>query len=209
MNPAALFQLSYGLYILTAREGEKRGGCVVNTLSQVTSDPQRLSVAVNKDNYTCGMIQRSGRFSATVLTQEAPMELIRAFGFQSSKDVDKFLGFEAAQDGAGVDYVAQYAAARFSCAVEQTLDLGSHMLFIGRLEEAEVLDDAHEVMTYSYYHQVKKGSTPKNAPSYQAKTEKKVFRCTICGYIAEMDELPEDFICPVCGASATAFEPIG
>ena len=96
------------MYILTAREGEKRGGCVVNTLSQVTSDPQRLSVAVNKDNYTCGMIQRSGRFSATVLTQEAPMELIRAFGFQSSKDVDKFLGFEAAQDGAGVDYVAQY-----------------------------------------------------------------------------------------------------
>jgi flavin reductase (DIM6/NTAB) family NADH-FMN oxidoreductase RutF len=154
------------------------------------------------------MIQRSGRFGATVLTQEAPMELIRAFGFQSSKDVDKFTGYKTAQDQAGVDYVTQFAAARFSCVVEQTLDLGSHMLFIGRLEEAETLDSA-QVMTYSYYHQVKKGSTPKNAPSYQKETKKKGFRCTVCGYIAEMDELPPDYICPVCGAPASAFEPIG
>lgn len=207
MDQKAFFQLSYGLYLLSTTLEGRDSGCVVNTVAQVTSEPAKLSVTVSKNNFTCGQIEQSGCFAATVLTQQADMNLIAAFGFQSSKDHDKFSGFPIKRDGRGVPYIEQTAAARFSCKVEQTLDLGTHILFVGLVEEAEVLEGG-EVLTYSYYHQVKKGTTPKNAPSYQKEPEKKGWRCTVCGYVYEGDPLPDDFRCPICGRSREYFERI-
>ena len=207
MDQKSFFKLSYGLYLVTTSIDGKDSGCVVNTVTQVTAEPAKLSVAVSKNNYTCGQMQKAGCFSATVLTQQADMDLIGTFGFQSSRDHDKFAGLEVKRDAQGIPYVTRVAAAQFSCKIEQVLDLGTHILFIGAVEDAQVLAE-DEVMTYSYYHQVKKGTTPKNAPSYQEESEKKGWRCTICGYVYEEDPLPEDFKCPVCGRGREYFERI-
>lgn len=211
----AFFKLSYGLYIVSAGVEEKKSGCVVNTVTQVTAVPERLAVTVNKDNYTCELIQQSGFFAATVLTQDAGMDLIGLFGFRSGRDEDKFSQVDEAVDGNGMPYVLNHAAALFSCKVCQTVDLGTHLMFIGDVTEARHLADG-EVLTYAYYHAVKKGGTPKNAPSYKgeetaapkeepASDKKTVWRCTICGYLAEMEELPADFICPICKKDASFF----
>lgn len=206
MDQKAFFSLSYGLYLLSTCYEGKACGCVVNTVAQVTSAPAQLSVAVNKDNYTEQMIEKSGVFTAVVLTEAADMNLIAAFGFQSSKDADKFANFPTAIDQNGVKYVTEHVAARFTCRVVEHLDVGTHVIFIGQVEDAQVLDTSVPVMTYSYYHQVKKGTTPKNAPSYQAEKPKKVgWQCPICGYIYEGEILPEGFVCPICGQPGSVF----
>lgn len=207
MNETALFKLSYGLYIISSTHDGKDAGCVVNTLHQVTATPIQVSVAVNKNNFTQQIIEQSGMFNASILTQDTPMELIKRFGFQSSKDHDKFDGIAYERDTRGIPYITHHMAAQLSCKVVQKLDIGTHMLFIGEVVDAQVLSD-DEVMTYAYYHKVKNGTTPKNASSYQANTEKKGWRCSICGYIYEGEVLPEDYICPVCGAPASVFEKI-
>lgn len=207
MNEQALYKLSYGLYIVSSSFEEKDAGCVVNTLHQVTATPVQVSVAVNKNNFTQQIIEKSGMFNATVFTQDAPMDIIKRFGFQSSKDHDKFDGITYERDARGIPYVKEHMAAQLSCKVVQKLDIGTHMLFIGEVVDAQVLSH-EEVMTYAYYHKVKNGTTPKNASSYQANTEKKGWRCSICGYIYEGENLPEDYICPVCGAPASVFEKI-
>ena len=208
MDTKALFTLTNGLYLLTSSDGLKAGGCIVNTLEQVTSSPARLIVAVNKDNYTSELIAKSGVFHAVVLTQETEMNLIAGFGFRSGRDVDKFAGYSVLKDMNGVPYIMDSAAARFSLKVAETVDCGSHMLFLGDLVDAEVLNTALTPMTYAYYHAVKKGTTPKNAPSYQEEKQETGFRCKICGYIEHADSLPDDFVCPVCGASRALFEAI-
>lgn len=176
-------------------------------MHQVTSSPAQLAVTLNKDNYTEQLIEKSGRFSAVVLTQNCGMDIIRNFGFCSSRDNDKFEQCTYKRDTHGVPYPSEHMAARYSLKVVKTLDLGTHVLFVGEVEEAEVLSE-EEVMTYAYYHQVKNGATPKNAPSYQEKSEKSGWRCTICGYIYEGDPLPEDYVCPLCGAPAALFEKL-
>ena len=209
MDERALFKLSYGLYIISSSYEGKDAGCVANTLAQVTNSPNRLSIALNKNNETTNVIQKAGRFSAVVLTQNIDMGVIGTFGFQSSRDINKFEQVNFARDEAGVPYITDHVAARVSVKVSSTLDLGSHILFIGELEEAEILSD-EEVMTYAYYHQVKNGLTPRNAPSYQEeKVEKKVgWKCSVCGYIYEGDPLPADFICPICHQDSSVFVKI-
>ena len=171
MDKKAFYKITYGLYIITTSADGKDSGCVVNTLAQVTSEPARISVAINKDNYTSQQIQKSGSFSAVVLAQDVDIRLIGTFGFRSSRDTDKFAGLETQHDENGNPYVTQGTVARFACHLVDTLDVGTHLLMIGDVEDAEVLSDA-EPMTYSYYHKVKKGTTPKNAPSYQKPAEK-------------------------------------
>lgn len=201
MDKKAFYKLSYGLYVVGSRIEETRAGCVVNTLAQVTASPSRMSVTVNKDNYTEQIIERSGLFTAVALTQDADMDIIGAFGFQTSRDTDKFTRFQTKEDENGIPYLVQNAAARYSCRVRDKIDVGTHVLFIGDVLEAEVLSQ-NEVLTYAYYQQVKKGGTPKNAPSYQGAdetAEKRGYRCSVCGYILESDTIPEGFRCPICG----------
>jgi len=210
MDTKALFQLSYGLYVVSSSFDGKDAGCVVNTLQQVTSAPIQLSVAVNKENYTGGIIKRSGRFAATVALEDTSMDIIRSFGFQSSRDTDKFAGLDTRRDADGLPYLAAGMGARFSCRVAKELDAGTHTLFVGELTDCQVLSTGN-VMTYAYYHKVKNGKTPPKASSYQppAKTKAAGWECTVCGYVYEGDPLPEGFICPVCGMPATAFERRG
>lgn len=198
----AFRSLSSGLYLITAKAGDARCGCVVNTLVQVASEPATLSVSLNKENATTAAILESGRFAATVLAEDTPMELIGTFGFHTSADTDKFAACASAVDGAEVPYVTEHGLARFSVRVTETIDVGSHYLFVGVVEEAEVLS-AGDPLTYAYYHAVKGGKTPPKAATYNNGDEaavpgvtetaagapeagKKIaWRCTICGYIEE------------------------
>lgn len=215
----AFFSLSYGVYVISACDGRKKAGCIVNTFNQVTSTPAQVSVAVNKENHTTGVMLASGRFEATVLAESAPMELIGRFGFQSSADIDKFAETAHALDAAGTPYVTEHAVAHFGARIVQTVDVGTHILFVGEVDEAEVLSD-EPPMTYAYYHEVKGGKTPPkasgyvpdepaSAPAAEAAPAKKVgWKCKICGYVVEMDELPEDFTCPICGMGREMFERV-
>ncbi len=212
MDIQAFFKLSYGLYVVSARSGEKKYGCIVNTLQQVTAEPPMLSVAVNKNSVTAKAILDSGRFCGTVLTETADMNLIGTFGFKNSEAVDKFASFSTKEDENNIPYLTEHAAARYSCEVAGTLDLGTHILIIGKVTEAEILSD-EPVMTYDYYHRVVKGGTPPTAPSYKGNishkpAQKAQWRCKICGYIYEGDPLPADFVCPICGQGADKFEKV-
>ena len=215
MDLTAFYKMTYGLYILSSSAQGKDAGCIVNTVTQVTAEPPKLAVAVNKQNTTAKIIQESGVFAAVPLTQKAGMDLIGVFGFRSSETEDKFAGFHFKRDEAGVPYVTDCAAARFSAKVEQTVDLGTHLLFIGEVTEAEKLLP-EEPMSYAYYHSVVKGGTPKTAPSYNGEAEEvpvapatsgERWRCTVCGYIHE-GPLPEGFTCPICGVGADKFEKL-
>lgn len=166
MDKTAFFKMTYGLYIVSAHFDGKDCGCVVNTLQQVTSEPPKMSVAINKNNFTEPMIEQSGFFAAVALTQDADIKLIGNFGFKSGRDTDKFASVPFARDANGVAYITQSAAARFSLKLTDKLDLGTHVMLVGEVLDAETLSGA-EPLTYAYYHQIKKGTTPKNAPSYQ------------------------------------------
>ena len=207
MSFSAFNKLSYGLYIVSSVRNGRPAGCVVNTMGQVTSSPLQLAVTVNKDNETTKAILESGKFTGVVLGENATMDLIGRFGFQSSADTDKFEGFATAHDLNGVPYVKEQTVARFSCTVKGTLDVGTHIVFVGEVDEHEVLDDTTPPMTYLYYHTVKKGLTPPKASSYRPPEEKKAagWRCSVCGYIYEGEELPADFICPICKKSREVF----
>lgn len=223
----AFRSLSSGLYLISARDGERRCGCVANTLVQVASEPPTLAVSLNKENATTAAILASGRFAATVLADSAPMELIGTFGFHTSADTDKFAECRHALDASEVPYVTECSLARFSVFVTETIDVGSHYLFVGTVEEAEVLDGG-DPLTYAYYHAVKGGKTPPKAATYNGGDEaapagvagtpagapaagKKIaWRCMLCGYIEEgyPDGLPEDYTCPICGVTRDMFERI-
>lgn len=168
MDLNAFYKVTYGLYVVSAQAEGARSGCVVNTLQQVTAEPVRLAVTVNKGNLTCELIEKAGHFSAVALDQRADLAYIGRFGFRSGRDQDKFEGISSWQDAAGMPFPLDCACARYSCAVEQTVDLGTHILFVGKAEEAEILGE-NPPLTYAYYREVIKGGTPKNAPSYQAK----------------------------------------
>lgn len=198
----ALFKLGYGLYVLTAREGEKDNGCIINTVMQVTNAPNRISVAVNKQNYTHDMILRTGSFNLSVLTEAAEFDVFKRFGFVSGVDTDKFAGEPTALRTAnGVRYLNTAVNAVISGKVIETVDCGTHTLFIADLSGAVVLSDAPSV-TYQYYFDHIK-------PKPIAAEQKKGYVCKICGYVYEGDTLPEDFICPLCKHGAEDFEKIG
>lgn len=200
---SAMFKFSYGLFILTAREGEKDNGCIINTAIQVTQDPKQVSICVNKANYTCGMIERTGEFNLSFLSQDAEFDVFKRFGFSSGRDTDKFAGFGEYADRAanGVMYVNQAVNAMISVKVNRSIDLGTHIMFIGDVTEEKVLSDVPSV-TYQYYFDHIK-------PAPEAKPKQKGFVCKICGYVYEGDELPPDYICPICKHGAEDFELIG
>ncbi|MEF9839624.1 MAG: flavin reductase [Lachnospiraceae bacterium] len=204
MNKKSFQKVSYGLYLISTKDHERSSGCVINTFAQVTSEPAQVTIAINKDNYTTQVIQESGYFTCVVLSQSATMELIGAFGFHTSKDYDKFKGFETSIDLNGIPYVKEQASARFSCKVINQMEVGSHIVFLAEVQDAEVLDDAVP-MTYAYYHTVKKGMTPPKASSYNPEPAKG-YRCKICGYVLESTTIPEDFICPICGRGKEELE---
>ena len=200
MNTSALFKIGYGLYVLTAREGEKDNGCIVNSVMQVTSEPLQIAVCVNKNNYTCEMIQRTRKFNVSVLSEGVNFETFKNFGYQSGRDVDKFANFyDTKRSNNGVLYVKKNTNAYMSAWVQQEIDLGTHIMFIAQLVEAEVLSEMPTV-TYDFYQ--------KNIKPKPEKTEKKGWRCKICGYIYEDEILPPDYICPICKHGAIDFEKI-
>ena len=205
LDPTALFTLSYGLYVLTAREGGRDLGCIVNTVTQLTENPTRIAVSVNKRNFTNEVIQRTGLFNVSVLTEAAPMDLFRHFGFQSGRDVDKFAGRADPVSENGLRYIGGPANALISGKVEQAIDCGTHMLYIALVTEARKLSDAPS-MTYAYYFANVK---PKPQPKPAEAKPRRGFVCRICGYFYEGDELPPDFICPLCKHGAADFEPVG
>lgn len=169
MNEEAFFKLTYGLYVIGAKNGEAESACIVNTLVQVTAMPIRLAVTINKESFTGSLLQASGRFTAAALDQRADFPTIGRFGFRTGREFAKFDGIASARDQAGVPYPTDAVCSRFSVKVEQTVDLGTHLMFIGTAEEAEVLSDT-DPLTYRYYREVIKGMTPKNAPSYHAES---------------------------------------
>lgn len=205
LDPTALFTLSYGLYVLTAREGDRDLGCIVNTVTQLTENPTRIALSVNKQNFTNEVIQRTGVFNISVLTEAATMDLFRHFGFQSGRDVDKFAGRTDPASENGLRYIGGPANALISGKVEQAIDCGTHMLYIALVTEARKLSDAPS-MTYAYYFANVK---PKPQPKPAEDKPRRGFVCRICGYFYEGDELPPDFICPLCKHGAADFEPVG
>ena len=204
MDNRAMFKLSYGLFVLTANADGKDNGCIINTAIQAASDPNQLSICVNKANFTHDMIKTSRKFNVSILSQKANFEIFKRFGFQSGRNVDKFQGFaDIEKGGNGIYYVTGAANAFISVNVEKTVDLGSHTMFIGPIQDMEVLSDIPSA-TYEYYH-----SNIKPKPKTEPVTEKKtVWRCRICGYEYEGEVLPEDFICPICKHPASDFEKI-
>ncbi|HIR80297.1 MAG TPA: flavin reductase [Candidatus Limiplasma merdipullorum] len=205
LDPTALFNLSYGLYVLTAREDGRDCGCIVNTVTQLTENPTRIALSVNKQNFTNEVIQRTGVFNISVLTEAATMDLFRHFGFQSGRDVDKFAGRTDPVSENGLRYISGPANALISGKVEQAIDCGTHMLYIALVTEARKLSDAPS-MTYAYYFANVK---PKPQPKPAEDKPRRGFVCRICGYFYEGDELPPDFICPLCKHGAADFEPVG
>ncbi len=205
MDKKAMYKLSYGLFVLTAREGEKDNGCIINTAIQAASTPNQISICVNKANYTHDMIMRTGEFTVSVISQSAKFDLFRHFGFQSGRDVNKFENFTSCKRGGnGIYYVTEGTNAFISVKVSKTEDLGSHTMFVGEVTDMEVLSETPSA-TYEYYM-----NSIKPKPQEVGKTEdgKTVWRCTICGYEYVGEELPEDFICPTCKHTAADFEKV-
>ena len=200
----AMYALSYGQFVLTARRGEQDNGCIINTATQVTSEPNRITIAVNKANHTHDMVLETGRFNLSVLSERAAFSTFQRFGFQSGREVDKFAGFEghAVRQANGIFVVTQGACAWLSCKVVSTLDLGTHTLFLADVEDGDVLS-ADPAVTYAYYQ-----ANIKPRPQAAAPSAKKRWVCRICGYVYEGDFLPDDFICPLCKHPASDFEPL-
>jgi len=194
----ALFNIGYGLYVITCHDGKKDNGLIVNTVTQVTNTPNRLAVTINKENYSHHVIKQTGKMNINCLTVDAPFSVFEKFGFRSGRNVDKFADCTPLRSDNGLVFLPRYINSFMSLAVEQYVDLGTHGMFICSVTEARVLSD-RETMTYTYYHQHVK---PK--PQTEGK---KGYVCTICGYVHE-GELPEDFICPLCKHPASDFEEI-
>lgn len=203
MDKKTMYKLTYGLFVLTSGFEEKESGCIINTAGQVTSEPNRISIAVNKANYTHDLVKQSGKFNISILSEDAGFEIFKHFGFQSGRDVDKFAGYADCRRSAnGLYYVTAGTNGYISATVEQTVDLGSHTLFIASVDDMEVLTDAPSA-TYAYYQ-----SSIKPKPESEESKGKTVWRCTVCGYIYEGEELPEDFVCPWCKHPASDFEKV-
>ena len=206
IDPNAMFKFSYGLFVLTAKDGSKDNGCIINTAAQLTDTPKRITIAVNKANYTHDMILKTGVFNVSVLSEDAQMATFQRFGFQSGRNADKFEGCEGLQRSAnGLYYLTEGTNAVISGKVIQSIDCGTHTLFIADVTEACILSKEPSV-TYAYYFAHIK---PKPLPAAMSDAPKKGWICKICGYVYEGEELPSDFICPLCKHGASDFEKLG
>ena len=203
MDKKAMYNLTYGLYVLTTSFDGKDNGCIINTAIQAASEPNQISIAVNKANYTNELIASAGRFTVSAISEAASFDLFKRFGFQSGRDVNKFEGFDKAVRGAnGIYHVTDGTNAFFDVTVAKSVDLGSHTMFIGTVDDMEVLASVPSV-TYAYYQ-----SNIKPKPEKKVEGGKTIWRCVICGYEYTGEELPEDFICPICKHPASDFEKV-
>ena len=233
MNLEALYRISYGMYVVSSKMDGKLNGQIANTVFQITSEPPRMAVCINKENLTHEFIKESGVFAASVLSVEAPTKFIGRFGFKSGRDIDKFEGVSHRIGATGAPIVLDHALAYFEAEVEGSMDGGTHTLFLGGIVEADVLDTHGVPMTYAYYHQVRRGRSPKTAPTYVKQKEVRPmpeppraakYECTVCGYIynpeagdpdsgiepgTPFEDLPDDWVCPVCGVGKDQFEQVG
>ncbi len=205
MNKKAMYKLSYGLFVLTSKDGDKDNGCIINTAIQAASSPNQLSICVNKANYTHDMIVKSKTFNISTISEAADFELFKHFGFQSGKDVNKFDGyqhFNRSQNG--ITYITAGTNSFISVKVDKIIDLGSHSMFIGEITDIELLSDDKSA-TYEYYL-----NNIKPKPEEVGKTDdgQTIWRCTICGYEYIGEQIPDDFICPICKHPASDFEKI-
>ncbi len=225
MNLRTLFKINYGLYIVSSRNKERFNGQIANVVFQITSNPATIAVSINKQNLTHKFIKESGVFSISILSQDTPMKFISDFGFKSGRETDKFKNVKYKIGITGVPIVLDNAIGYIEAEVVDSKDVNTHTIFIGKIVDAEIVDDK-QPMTYYYYHEIKRGITPKTAPTYveekQTRIGKKLkrYRCTICGYIYDpekgdpdsgikpgtpFEELPDDWGCPVCGADKSSF----
>lgn len=196
----AIFNISYGLFVLVARQGEKDNACIINVAQQVTSDPLQLMICVNKANLTHDMVLKTLKFNLCPLSEEATMKPFQHFGFQSGRTVDKFVECETElRTDNGLRYLPKYINSVISCVVTKSIDLGTHTMFIARVMEAKVLTDSPSI-TYAYYQQHIKPSPRMEVGGQNGQTFdlKKKWVCEVCGYVYEGDEVPDDFICPWC-----------
>ena len=200
MDNTAFFKLSYGLFVVTAHEGDKDNGCITNTVVQQTTTPNRISVTINKNNYTHDMIKRTGVFNVSVLSEKAKFDTFKHWGFQSGKDVDKTVGITYFRLENGVIYIVDGVNAVMCAKVEQEVDLGTHTMFIAEVTDAFSTEEDSSA-TYAFYH--------KNIKPAPQQAKKKGWICTVCGYIYEGEVLPEDFICPTCKHPASDFKRAG
>jgi flavin reductase (DIM6/NTAB) family NADH-FMN oxidoreductase RutF/rubredoxin len=232
MDQKVFRKISYGVYIVTSREGDRLNGQVANAVMQVCSSPPVVAIAINKENLTHAFIKKSGVFTVSILAQDFPPNLIGRFGFKSGRDLNKFEGIPYRLGANSCPILEEHTVGYFGGKVTTEMDAGTHTIFVGEVQEGELLNDA-EPMTYAYYHVVKGGTTPKTAPTYiekdtetkpeqmEDKTMKK-YKCSVCGYIYDpakgdadggippgtpFEKLPDDWTCPVCGASKDQFEP--
>lgn len=213
MNTNIFRKLSYGVYVISTWDEGRATGCTANSAMQITSSPATIAVSINHDNYTNGCIEKSGKFAVSILSEESDSSIIGTFGFQSGKDVNKFDAVKYSVE----DYmpVISDSCGYIVCNVIDKMETSTHTVFLGEVVGGEVFGDK-EAMTYAYYHKVVKGKSPKNAPTYLPEEDEAVsgektvrrFKCQVCGYIYEGDELPADYKCPVCGMGADKFEEI-
>lgn len=195
----ALFNIGYGLYVITSNDGKRDNGIIVNTVTQVTNTPNRIAVVINKESYSYEVIRETGKMNINCLTTETPFEIFERFGFSSGRDVDKFESFEPTRSQNGLAVLPHFINSFISLEVEQYVDLDTHGMFICSVSEARVISDK-ETMTYNYYY-----DNVKLKPETEGK---KGYVCKICGYVYAGDELPDDFICPLCKHGVADFEKI-
>lgn len=201
MDNKAMYKLTYGLFVLTARDGDKDNGCIINTASQVTTNPNRITIAVNKQNYTHDIIKKTGEFNVSILRENSKFATYQNFGFQSGRETDKFEKFTFKRSDNGIVYIPEETNAFLSAKVVSEMDLGTHTLFLADVTDGQVLSEDNSV-TYGYYQK-----NIKPAPKKE-EVKKTGWICTICGYIYEGEELPEDFVCPLCKHGAIDFKPL-
>jgi len=230
MNQKALHKISYGLYVVCSKYKDKINGQIANAIFQVTSEPQTIAISINKKNLTHEFIEKSKVFSVSVLSENTPMKFIGNFGFKSGRDINKFNDVKYKIGKTKTPIVLENALAYFEAKLKNQIDIGTHTIFIGTIEDSEILKDENP-MTYEFYHKVKGGYSPKTAPTYSGEIDKKLennmeekkmdsYVCDVCGYIydpeigdpdsgiapgTKFEDLPDDWVCPVCGAGKDAF----
>lgn len=212
MDKTLLWKISYGMYAIGVRDGERLCGCIVNTAAQITSDPVTIAVSVNHNNYTHDLIAQNGRFALTILSEQSVPLDISYLGFSSGRDRDKWAEVAHGLTDSGLPYATAGSCGYLECEVRGSYDAGTHTVFFAEVLDAVTLNEAVP-MTYSYYHNVIKGKAPKNAPTYQEPAPEapapaaEKYACSICGYVypGDFSEAPDDYVCPLCGAPRSQF----
>lgn len=231
MDFEAFFKLTYGLYVVSSKAGDQQSGYISNTVFQVTAEPVQIAITCSKNNYTAEIIAKSQVFAISALAKDCDPKIIGTFGYHTGQDIQKFDNISFITGQTNVPILTWDTIAWFECHVKQSMNVGTHMIFIGEVVDANIIDSQSEPLTYQYYREVRKGTIPKNAPTYidenklkqppMKKNEKK-YVCQVCGHVYDplkgdpdsgikpgtaFEDLPDDWVCPVCGAKKDQFKP--